>query len=110
MEMKFIHLRAYQAKNSNPYLLPKGGATIGYTVEENGESDKVLYVLAKCSPKDHFCKRIGRSIVEGRIDIGEFQTLEIPKGLPRFELRKILAEKYYKEESQFTPDVATRIW
>ncbi len=106
METKYIHLRAH----ISDALLPKGGCTIGYVIEEDGESDKIHYTLAKCNPKDHFCKRLGRIIANGRMDIGEFQTLEIPKGLPRFELRKILVEKYYKEESSFFPEVPKFVW
>jgi len=109
MEMKYIHLRAY-----NPNLLPKGGATIAYSTmpardEWQKEVVKVMFTMAKCAPRDHFCKKLGRIIANGRADKGVISVIELPAGLPRYELRKILVENYYRDEERFFPDVRKHV-
>lgn len=43
---------------------PKGGWTRAFIYTPNGNI--ASYALALCSPKDNFCRRIGRTIAVGR--------------------------------------------
>lgn len=61
---KFIHLRSTQGN---------GAVTIAYTVlSEVGHHEiartRVFYALAKCSPRDNFCRRTGRVKSAGRLN------------------------------------------
>lgn len=56
--MKFLHLR----KRVNGNIKPNGGKTVAYEVTGN----IVTYATAKCSKRDHYCKRTGRDIATGR--------------------------------------------
>ena len=67
--MRFIHVRN---QNEVGELSAKGGITIGFEIEEPGI---LCWTMAKCSPKDHYNKSIGRAICEGRFDIGQFGSL-----------------------------------
>jgi hypothetical protein len=62
--MRFIHLRKYAQKfRLCDEILPKGGTTIGYVID----GENVKYSISRCNDKDHFNKRIGRLICEGRM-------------------------------------------
>lgn len=70
MKTHFIHLRYYlDSRNCTPHN--KGGATIGYRVV-NGE---VHYAIAHCNLKDNFNRKIGRTIVQNRLDCDDFYRL-----------------------------------
>ena len=76
MQLKFIHLRC---ATEDQGLLPKGGATIGYSLadgrdEFQADVVRLHFVIAKCSPQDHFNKRLGRIICEGRMDAGRIPS------------------------------------
>ena len=63
--MRFIHLRKYSDTQDRwGDVLPKGGLTIGYTIDD----EVVKYSVARCNDKDHFNKRVGRMICEGRME------------------------------------------
>jgi len=61
MTVKFIHLRAGIMDVS-----PFGGTTIAY--EYNPETCDLRYAVAKCNPKEHYCKRVGRMVSTGRLN------------------------------------------
>ena len=67
--MKFIHLRN---ENEERHLHPKGGITIGYDVTKN---DVIEYAVAKCGPRDHYCRKIGAKICEGRFKVGQIKRI-----------------------------------
>lgn len=54
---KFVHLRNLD-KN-------RGGITIAYSVDE--DTKVVYYAIARCNPKDNFCRRTGRVKAAGRL-------------------------------------------
>ena len=109
--LKFIHLRRYPlyeiGDNVSRELSPKGGVTIGYTETPAAKDKNILveFSIAKCCPKDHFCKSLGRTIASGRGDAGQTEQITIPDGLPRGEIRKILMEKYYEKQQQRYPNI-----
>lgn len=59
--MKWLHIRN---RDKTGKLMPKGGKTVAYDVDQ----DIVFFAVAKCSRKDHYCRRTGRSISQGRFD------------------------------------------
>jgi hypothetical protein len=61
--MRWLHIRR-RDKQGN--LTPKGGMTVAYDLEEG----IVFFAVAKCSKKDHYCRKTGRSISQGRFDKG----------------------------------------
>jgi hypothetical protein len=58
--MKYIHLR----HQYDGLIMPTGGMTIAYDIDQ----DRVFYAVARCSVKDNFCRRIGRTVASGRWD------------------------------------------
>jgi hypothetical protein len=52
---------------------PNHGKTIGYKVEEVGKELRVYAAVSFTSPHDQFNRRIGRSIVEGRLNCNRQQ-------------------------------------
>lgn len=58
--MKYIHYRFM----SDGQPKPKGGVTFAYDTDEG----HVFYAVARCSPKDTYNKKLGRSIATGRWD------------------------------------------
>ena len=80
MKIKYIHLRKL---DSDGKPLTKGGATIAYRSSPHPfqhEETLVEYVVAYCSDKDNFSKKIGRHISGGRLDrykvAGNYLVLE----------------------------------
>jgi len=64
MTVRYIHLRE---RDIFGCLRPTGGVTVAYDVADNGT---VTYTHSECSWKDHYCKRIGRSVSQGRLEKG----------------------------------------
>ena len=56
--MRFLHLR----KRKNGTVHAKGGVTVAYEVVGN----LVTFATAKCSKRDSYCRKTGRSIAQGR--------------------------------------------
>jgi len=67
-----IHLRS---RNGDDSVAPKGGATV--TCEFNKETGNLDFAIALCSKKDIFCKKLGRTISEGRLE----NFLKNPEGV-----------------------------
>ena len=70
-ETFYAHDRDYQPTHSGFFrdvVCGKGGRTLAFRVKE--DTDNILFAVgyAQCSPKDNFCKRIGRAIAEGRLE------------------------------------------
>ena len=112
MQLKFIHLRC---ATEDQGLLPKGGATIGYSLadgrdEFQADVVRLHFVIAKCSPQDHFNKRLGRIICEGRMDAGQDTFMDIPRGLRRDQIRELLAEQYYRDEERYNAGVRNYVF
>ena len=107
--LKFIHLRRFPyyeiGDDTRREMSPKGGVTIGYTETPSQGNVLVEFSIAKCCPKDHFCKSLGRTIASGRGNAGQTEQVIIPAGLPRGEIRKILVEKYYEQNQQLIPQI-----
>lgn len=59
---QLIHIRRYDEKGK---LLSTGGATI--IIAKSDRPRKFHMHVAQCCDKDVFCRRIGRSIVTGRL-------------------------------------------
>lgn len=83
MTLKFAHYREYE--DHGPHAVPersiKGGRTVAYT-EENGV---VTFAVAKCGPRDNFCRKTGRVIAEGRYLKGKFDTIQLADGQTAYE-------------------------
>ena len=85
MTINFIHVRIHDEpleEGEDDYLCPHGGATIAYTVSQNGVDNNVhvKYAVAECAETDHYVKRIGRDIATSRLLAGDLMgevTLDI---------------------------------
>lgn len=64
----FVHIRRY-AKNKFGFtdVAHTGGWTIAARMVISEPVDKIVYTVARCSDKDHFNRKIGRKIAEGRL-------------------------------------------
>lgn len=63
--IKFIHLREYTDSWAHEQEVSiKGGTTVAFKENEDGS---VSFAIAKCSPKDNFCRRFGREASMGRL-------------------------------------------
>lgn len=81
--MRFLHVRNYVDSDfydpiedvyyTAQKLLEKGGCTFAYKVTDN----KIQVSKALCSPRDNYCKHIGRDIATGRFIKGHITTLEL---------------------------------
>lgn len=59
----FFHVREWHRGN----ILLNAGKTFAARIV----GDKIHYTCASCSHRDHFCKRIGRMVAEGRLNKGK---------------------------------------
>lgn len=68
MSTKFIHVRVHKiemgATGLQRTVHPKGGITYAYDLD----GDTVRYAYAQCSPKDSYCRAVGRAVAKGRLD------------------------------------------
>ena len=71
--MKYIHLRYRWEEMESPTnptgIDCRGGVTIG--LENGHDTNTVKYAIAYCSLQDVFNRKVGRAIVEGRIQNGD---------------------------------------
>lgn len=56
----FFHVRSY---DKNGHIRLNRGLTIAARID----GKVIKYTIARCGKNDHFCKRIGRMIAEGRL-------------------------------------------
>lgn len=69
MTIRFVHIRRYSRELSlDPS--PTGGTTIAYELS----GDRVIYSASRCSDKDHYNKKIGRSVTTGRMEKGNYAS------------------------------------
>lgn len=59
--IRFIHLRQFNADRGE--YQHNAGTTIAYEVTDN----EIRYSVARCNPREHFCKRVGRQVASGRL-------------------------------------------
>lgn len=82
VKTKYVHLRYYEDKTLTAHN--RGGATIG--IREFPQEDgtvHVHYAFSYCCLKDNFCRKIGRAIVDGRLDgIDFYNVVYVPKRDP----------------------------
>ena len=71
-EVKFIHLRY---SNTDGEYASHGGATVAFRTSVVDNS-KLEVALARCNPKDHFCKKIGRAIAVGALNYNDLWLLD----------------------------------
>lgn len=62
--MKYMHLRFGQVSDGKANYYPRGGMTFAWEVKDDGLSVGVSI----CSLNDNFCRRIGRSVADGRVN------------------------------------------
>ena len=102
-EVKYIHLRNFvdewvQVSN-------RGGLTIAYRYVD---ANHVNMAIARCNVRDNFCRRIGRAIALGRLEMGWCWELKVPeKGawdeIVNYALHKI------RSAAADVPNVATPV-
>lgn len=68
--MRFLHIRK---ENDIREMSIKGGITVAYEVDD----DTVEIATARCSDRDNYCRKTGRSIAEGRFRAGKTRTLAL---------------------------------
>lgn len=85
-EIKFLHIRQYEAGSDEPCL--RGGLTIAY--KENKKGTKIKVAVARCSIHDPYYKKIGRDIAENRMYLGEYDKFNTIPELPVGEVVKML--------------------
>lgn len=62
-KIRFLHVRIPESQ--------KGGKTVAYEVDD----DTIRFAIAKCSHRDNYCRKTGRSIAFGRLSAGKDQTI-----------------------------------
>ena len=82
--IKFVHCRN---KKNDGSVMPNGGLTIAYVL--NGAFKVVGFAAARCNPKDHYNKHIGRMKAAGRLLSSEYYT-DVPE----------IEEKTFIQQSQ----------
>jgi hypothetical protein len=73
--MRYLHIRNH---NFDQSFDTKGGITVGYEINSLVEPHQLQMATAYCNPADNYCRRIGRLIVEGRMNKGMYVTIDIP--------------------------------
>lgn len=74
MSIRFLHIR----EQFNGALLGKGGTTVAYE-EDVGT---IRFAVAKCSPRDNYCRKTGRAIAIGRLNANKDRTIVHADGKP----------------------------
>lgn len=69
MSVRFLHIRNLHNENNgdDSYISCKGGTTIAYEME----GTFVRFSTAKCSERDNYCRKTGRTIATGRLNAGK---------------------------------------
>lgn len=80
-KIRFLHIR--KTINPQPDMLKdiiqcKGGMTVAYEVDD----DTIRFAVAKCSIRDNYCRKTGRSIALGRLNASKDQTIVHMTGTP----------------------------
>lgn len=67
---RFLHIRRYIPTTDfySNHIQTKGGKTICYRELDDGT---IEYTVARCSARDNFCRKTGRSIALGRFQQSE---------------------------------------
>jgi len=93
--MKYYHFRVYSREKSAKIrnLETKGGVTIG--VEQDNTGFHIL--VARCSTKDNYSKKIGRLAVDGRLDLMKNITY-VPVEPSVESLRKFATKEFKSHE------------
>lgn len=74
---KFIHIRYTSLLDASPE--PHGGLTIAYNFDPERRVAK--FYIAKCNDHEHYNKKIGRQVAEGRlVKKGYGEEITIPEG------------------------------
>lgn len=73
--MRFLHIRNRHGDDQNYEVTTKGGITVAYEVVNNG--DEVHMATAKCSIRDNYCRKTGRTIAEGRFNAGKITVVAL---------------------------------
>lgn len=76
MSIRFLHIRKFH--NVDDTLLGKGGTTVAYEVDD----DTIRFAIAKCSPRDNYCRKTGRVIALGRLQANKDFTIVHMMGNP----------------------------
>lgn len=75
----FFHYRIrwrYVDDDTGPvYTDPTGGATAYFKIESEDQEHTLTFAIAICSPKDNFCRRLGREIAYGRYLCDQVETI-----------------------------------
>jgi hypothetical protein len=70
MSIRYLHVRKEN--------LQKGGTTVAYEVDD----DTIRFAVAKCSDRDNYCRKTGRSIATGRLNANKDRTIAYMRGAP----------------------------
>lgn len=99
MKTKYLHLRAIDPNAPVVTVLPKGGMTVAYVVDDN----KMVsgFAMAKCHYNDTYNKYYGRVKSTGRLKSPSYFTET------HMEEQKFIAEmhKFWKNEQDMFPDL-----
>lgn len=66
-DTRYIYFRPNTKTNASPAI------SIGYYTDDN---NNLVASIAFCSPKDRFCKKTARTIINGRIEAGKCVVIE----------------------------------
>lgn len=72
---KFIHIRRSSLLGE---LSPMGGLTVAYDFDP--EARVVAFTTAKCNDREHYNKKVGRAVTEGRLSKYGGEKLNVPEG------------------------------
>lgn len=91
-EIQIRHLRTndFEGRVNN-----NGGATIAYV--EDGKD--VVYSTAFCSPKDNFCRSVGRQAAVGRLN-SDKHSRSLPMSLEEFEKELTTVGESWSEDNE----------
>lgn len=89
---KFVHIRQHDVFTGT--VMPTGGITVAYNFDP--ETRVATYLDARCANHDHYNKKIGRKVTEGRLAKYGGTKVEVPEGLSVADrvVRHLLENKY----------------
>ena len=101
MKTKYLHLRALDPVAATITVLPKGGMTVAYVVDDN----KMVsgFAMAKCHSNDTYNKYFGRVKSTGRLKSPSYFTethMEEQQFIQRMH-------DFWKDEQEIIPDLLT---
>jgi hypothetical protein len=77
-----MYIMHYRKFDKNGQLMPKGGITFAIHLDAYNNG---FVSIARCSNKDVFSRKLGRTIAEGRMNSSNKENLieiTVPEGLP----------------------------